>query len=201
MAIVRVTKLKNGIEKGERLNIIFPDKKDDGFVGREIERILRQRGYIVNSKTAGPDLEEMGVEIKTSRKDTDSRITIGTMRSSSIINNTWENTFIYEKTLCQLRIVWQRVDVNLIEIVESKIYNFSHEEIQKKLREDFAYISKKMIFLPDKTTTGPHGYLSAEKINGTADSYKLRIENSAMKKMMEYVDYLTSKTSLFVYNN
>ena len=131
----RITKLKTVNQLvGKKL----PTNKN-GHAGRAVEVLLEQMGFPIN-KGHGPDIEQLGVEVKTRDIDAVSPQTVADMRPDMIKTTPYKQSHVYEKFQQQLRI-YTKEDV----IISAEIYDFSAPVIQDLIQHAYEYAQQQII--------------------------------------------------------
>lgn len=117
-----------------------PEQKH-GNVGRLIEDITESEGYPIN-RGKGPDIEKLQVEIKTRQIEATSAHTIGKLKISDIIKNSWEESSLYSKAQQQFRVFHSK---DTLRITKTILVDFRPEHIQSKFRESYEEARKEII--------------------------------------------------------
>ena len=162
--------------KTDFIGTVLP--KDHSVRGRAFEDILGQNGNPV-SKGAGVDYPKHGLEVKTKDIESTSANSVGAM--------TWENIKVtpYDMSPIADKIKQQyRVKVQKGIIVDTKVYDFSPDFIQEKLREAYETARAKII-KGDKSnyiSGTKFGYFERKKGKGgkETNSWAFRIPVGAM---------------------
>ena len=137
MMLPRVKELKKGIPVGTEL----PAQQRYGNIGRWVETELANNGYAV-SNDKGVDMPDLGVEVKSRKKESNSNHTVGTMRIDEIIATDYPNSVIYEKFQQQYRVHYS--DEGQV-VTKEGIYDFSDNYIQRNVAEAYESGRKKII--------------------------------------------------------
>jgi len=199
---VKVIKLKRGIMPGE----VIPVARRHGDIGRWIEDEIQRRGYSVN-RGYGPDLKDMGVEIKTRLESSTSGHTVGSMLGIDIVNTPWEQSNVCNKIQRQYRVYYN--DENIV-TDRTGIYDFTDPFIQELLRESYEYgrsVLSKYVYEfdhgPDIEATVP-SYIKGDKCiayfeqQPETGQFQFRITAYGMRKI-ETMTRQTSFTKLFTF--
>lgn len=110
---------------------------DTGQVGCYIETLVEKTGLEVN-RSAGVDLLEYNVEIKSRYFGSTAAITIGKMSQLDIINTPYRQSAMFKK-LQQVRVIEYKFYDYLNEayITDDRVYDFSEPEIQSWIEEEY----------------------------------------------------------------
>jgi hypothetical protein len=170
----RITKLKTVNQLvGKKL----PTNKN-GHAGRAVEVLLEQMGFPIN-KGHGPDIEQLGVEVKTRDIDAVSPQTVADMRPDMIKTTPYKQSHVYEKFQQQLRI-YTKEDV----IISAEIYDFSAPVIQDLIQHAYEYAQQQIIANDqlDRTEYKDHyGYF--ERVSKNRKSLSFRLSKDDMFKL------------------
>ena len=124
----KVTKLNNAIQVGDKI----PMKQYNGNVGRWIEDRLEDLGFTIN-RGYGPDLLQMGVEVKSRLESSTSGHTMASMHPDDILTTDWEHSNIFAKSQSQYRVYYN--DDSIVTVAE--IFDFTDPDIQALLKESY----------------------------------------------------------------
>ena len=155
MSKAKVTKLTKGNLIGENLGTRFGGKS-----GRNAEIKLRDRGYTM-SNSAGVDMPNEKVEVKTRAIEATSPHTISTSKADVYINTDYEKSLVCEKTQQQYRIKTENGIV-----VENEIFDLSDPFVQADLKDAYEKVRAKLV-AGDRSDTiygSPWGYLEKKKV-------------------------------------
>lgn len=177
---LRVKTIKNGIEAGTSI----PFHQDGGNIGEWVEEQLSNNGHQVSDGNV-PDLEDLGVEVKTRKMNSNSKHTIGTMTPKKIARTPYRKSSIFKKMQQHYYI---KYDDDLRVVTTSEVLDFRDELIQEKIEEAYEaarstineYI-KNGQELPSYIPGTEYGHFDKQKT-----SYQFRIPDAAMKKI-EYI--------------
>ena len=176
MGNLRLKKIKNTFEAGDQLEI----SNHAGTVGMSADAMLVQQGHNHNSGK-GVDLPDFDTEHKARKLGSNSHHTLGRMTIEDIKKQSWKETSVRDKSLRQQRTTYN--PDNCI-VTESKIYDFDDPEIQEQLERDYETARQQVLNgnHADKTyiSGGSHVHLQKDH---KKDTWQVRINNSAMKKM------------------
>ena len=190
--MIRVTKIKNGIEPGTEI----PERQHYGNIGRWAETVMENNGHNMEHG-AGCDMPDYGVEMKTRKVESNSPHTVGTMRFDDIINSPYDQSLIFEKFQRQYRIHYS--DEGQV-VLSSEVYDLTEEFIQSKIREAYEEGRKKIIqnelngFHPPYVKGTEWGHFEVAE---SYSSYRFRIPNAAMKKIETAVKNAKTFKNLF----
>jgi len=187
--MIKVISLNSAIKPGT----VIPMKQYNGNIGRWIENDLEDKGYKVN-RGKGIDLPKYGLEIKSRLRSSTSGHTVGAMLPVDIINTSWEYSNIRNKIQRQYRVEY---DENILTgdnvVTEAKVYDFTCNEIQSKLKEAWEYgqsmlKSSNPKNMPKYIRYNNHlGYFERQ----TSGQYQYRITEGAMT----HIKKLSTNTS------
>ena len=175
------------------------DETDDGHVGKWIHNVVAKSLNQSGSSAHGPDLEDFGVELKTTDTDTDSAITIGHLTLDNILCKPYKQSNIFQKLQCLL--IVQRTD-KFREITKVDLHYLDNDEIQTYLEKSYNEARDKIIdfvfnnvrnrygfeFKPYKRFSGKYAFFEVSK-NGTG--FQFRIE----KKKLQFLTNLNTNSS------
>lgn len=111
-----------------------------GNVGRIVEDVFDDLGYIVNRKQ-GVDLQSLGVEIKTRDTDATSAQTIGKMSKNDILKYSWKDSQVFKKFQQQFRVHYSS---SLGKITSAGMYDFRLPEIQAIAEQSYESARQKL---------------------------------------------------------
>lgn len=166
---VRITSIKNSI--GNQIPADCP------HVGYWVEDQLEEDGHTVN-RGAGCDLADYNVEVKSRKIGSKSAHTVGSMTASDIVNTDYDNSAVKNKIQVQLRVEYNSSNV----IVNNRIYDFSDELIQDKIRHAYESGREEIAAGITGNNTTTNGVGIFEKIKGT-NQWQFRITEAGMKKI------------------
>jgi hypothetical protein len=176
----RVSKIKKNIEKG----VSVPNFINDCSAGQYFEREMMKRGHYVDPNGL-VDLPKLKVEQKSRKKGSNASHTVGSMTIPDIINAiNWEDTRFYHKTQNQNQITW---DPDFLEVADVKLVDMDIDVIQQNLAEGYRDVREqlqskiKLDILP-KEIKSKNGWVVLDGY-GHSNSYRMRIPNTAMKKI------------------
>jgi hypothetical protein len=190
--MIRVTKIKNGIEPGTQI----PERQKHGNVGRWAESVMEDHGYKIDHG-AGCDMKKFGIEVKTRKVESSSHHTVGTMRFDDIIDSPYDQSLIFEKFQRQYRVHYS--DEGQV-VLSSEVYDLTEEFIQSKIREAYEEGRKKIAqneldgFHPPYIKGTEWGHF---EVTESYTSYRFRIPNAAMKKIETAVKNAKTFKNLF----
>lgn len=127
---VWLTKLRTSIKTG----MVIPATDDPSVVGYWFEKILQADGFNLNAG-AGPDIKELGIELKTRKINAQSPVSIGSLSVKTIKETSWKKSSLYKK--CQLVLLLTH-DINTHTVVDVNLLDLRDVDIQERLRT--AYI-------------------------------------------------------------
>jgi len=169
----KVTKLNNAIQVGEQI----PMEQYNGNIGRWIEDRLEELGYTIN-RGYGPDLLQMGVEVKSRLESSTSGHTVSSMHPDDIANTEWEDTNLCAKIQLQYRVYYNDDSV----VTCAEIFDFTDSDIQALLKKSYDE-GRKMLQDPNAgnyvRSKDCIAYFEGQE-NGY---YQFRLSNAGMKRI------------------
>ena len=169
---VKVTGVKNGIQEKTCVPL------DCDNVGYWVEDQLEKNGHNIN-RGKGPDLKDLGVEVKTRNLSSRSAHTVGRMTTQDIIDTPYEDSHLKDKIQSQYRVEYDQYG----NVHSSRVYDFTDTDIQDLLKDSYekgrAEISQGMF---GKNNTKTYGVGIFQRDNDS-EQWQWRITNSGMKKI------------------
>lgn len=101
-----------------------------GEAGYQIQDIMEREGYLIN-RGKGPDIPKLGVEIKSRGIEATSAHTIGNIKLSDIISNTWKDSSLYRKSQQIYRVFYSQ---ETGEIQYTKLVDYRSIHVQEILK-------------------------------------------------------------------
>ena len=184
----KVVKINHGIPKGTNI----PMKQDSGNVGKYVEGCLEDNGYPMN-EGKGVDIPDLNLEVKTRKIESTSAHTIGTESIKNIKILGYSETVVYEKFQQQYRVTYSDTDSV---VVDSKIVDFSDPLIQKEIKEGYDIIRSEILRGNRGTYITGNTCVCAE-ITKSGNSYRFRVPNGAMKKLLKIASTFGIRRKLF----
>jgi hypothetical protein len=176
--MINVTKIKKGIAVGTEI----PERQRYGNVGQWAQDQLIENGYNINTGV-GPDLAEMGVEVKTRKIESSSPHTVGSMRIQDIILTPYDQSNICDKFQKQYRVHYS--DEGQV-VTEERLYDLTDEYIQSKIRAAYE-AGRKTIARNEEFGYHPPYVKGTSwgnfEIVESCTGYSFRIPHGAMKKI------------------
>jgi len=191
---VKVKSIKHGMVVGSA--VPKRDPNDLGNVGRFTEVTMAKNGHVINPGD-GPDLQNLGCEIKSRDQDAVSAQTIATMTLDRVKETPYESSNVCEKFQQQYRV---KYDNTAGIITEAKVYDMSYTKIQDQVKLGYESGRAKIANgCTDKYICGNAGVGYFEKKSKRSKSYGFRIPNSAMEKFEQEAtsDHNTKFDQLF----
>lgn len=169
------------IHNGIIVGTAIPYYINETNIGGWIERILRSKGFVVNS--TGIDISDgsNGIEIKTHKIPSNSGQQICKMTRDNIINTPYKNSRVHERLQMQYRVLHDNKT-----ILSAEFYDFTIPHIQyeiEKSYEDCRELFKKGIekkYVSHCPTNW--GYFEYDKGN----TFAFKIRKHCMNEMMQY---------------
>lgn len=176
--MINIRKINAGVPVGTEV----PERQHYGNVGRWVEHKMREQGWNVTD-SEGPDMPEVGIEIKSRKVESSSHHTVGTMSIDKIICTPYDLSPVKDKFQKQYRVHYS--DEGQVVVAEG-LMDFSDDYIQDKIREAYEAgrrqiikNQKQGIRLPYiKGTEWGHFEIVQDR-----NSYRFRIPNHSMKKI------------------
>jgi hypothetical protein len=180
----RVSVIKDNLTVGQSV----PTFDSDSGLGMWIDQQYANKGHKVDIRGNRPDLPEYGIDNKSRKKGTKAAHTVGSMTVKNILVNpsVFETPF-WTKLANQNHI---EIDTDFNEISSVQLMDFDLKEIREGVqaayascREQLAKAVKSGGELP-KNITSSNGWAVLDGYGkNNANSYRLRITSSRMKKM------------------
>lgn len=177
-------------------------KLDNTAVAHWMEDIVENaclKSGILYNRGKGPDIqsEYIDIEFKTRMIESNSYHTIGSTSFEDIITNYWEDSALRRKVQLQFRVDYSQ---NFLKTVESRIYDFTNESIQKtigtayqearfklvkdyldgKVRKGYRYVRGENCVAHFDLQTGSYCPITGKITSGT---FQFRISNWYMEQM------------------
>lgn len=118
-----------GIKTGDLKDQILVPGSQAGY---QVQEHLTKQGWTMNHGV-GPDLKDVGIEIKTRKKSSKSPHSIGSMTIENIIRSSYKDSNIFEKFQKQLRVVYDDYG----RVLSDKVIDFSDPIIQKEMSKSW----------------------------------------------------------------
>jgi hypothetical protein len=171
----------------------LPEKVNDHDHGYVVQDIMESNGNVID-RVGTLDLPIEQREIKTHDIYSGSSWTVGSITTEHMIQSKWKDTTIFKKVQVQ-----EQVHINTVfnQVQQSFKVDMRDIEIQAKFKEDYKYIRKEIKNNSiSKDIKGPNGYLIGDRY-GHENSVRIRIPNSAMKKIISISKTKTQRNKLF----
>lgn len=158
---VKVTKIKNGLSVGTPV----PQDLAPGDIGIWVENQLAAKGYDINPGK-GPDMADLGCEVKSRIAESRSARTIGASSQAEIVNTPYDDSHIKSKAQ-QIYNVTHSKEYG--EVLKESIVDFSNPDCQQILKDGYEKIRQALSNVPaDKKYVRGNDCVIAEKqSNGT----------------------------------
>jgi len=149
-----------------------------GMAGRDIEKKLIAQGFKVDQRSAGVDIKNLGIEVKSRDVNSISPQSVGSMTPEDICATPYAQSTIYAKLQQQLRVKTKEQT-----IVSADVYDFSSPAIQQRIEESYELARQKIINGDDSSyiAGGAYGYF--ERTGAGSRSYEFRLRDVSMKKI------------------
>lgn len=148
----------------------------DGHAGRYVESLLENLGVTIN-KGYGPDIDWLGLEVKTRDVDATSAQTIADMSVEDIIKTEYKDSHVYKKFQQQLR-VYTKDNI----IISAEVYDFSDSAIQDLIQAAYNHAKEQIIQNNHLTRTmykDHYGYF--ERVESTRKTLSFRLSSKDMQ--------------------
>lgn len=177
MKKARVSVIKNNIKKLAPL----PKLKNDCDAGQWVDAEMMRKGHIIDP-TGRVDMPEYNVDNKSRKKGSTANHTVGSMTISAISNTPlWEDTGYFPKVQNQNQITW---DPDFREVCDVRLVDMAMPEIQGPLKDAYEDLRQQVVAgVRTKTITASNGWAVLDG-SGHHNSYRFRITNTAMKKIL-----------------
>lgn len=190
MKQARVKTIKDNIEVGERI----PNFDQDCEIGQWADRQMANKGHVVD-KSGLVDMPVYKVDNKTRKKGTNAYHTVGSMTNEDIkATPDFTKTRFYHKVQNQNQITY---DTDFLEVTNVSLIDFDTPVAQQKLAEGYADCRQKLIDGSDaKEIKSSNGWVVFDRY-GHKNSCRMRITNTAMKKIHNLSGARDQITKLF----
>jgi hypothetical protein len=176
MKKTRVSIIKNNITQGTQI----PKFKRDCDVGHWVDSTMATKGHYVDA-TGLVDMPDYNIDNKSRKKGSLAHYTVGSMTIYNIINTAeFRNTRFYAKVQNQNQVTYDPV---FREISNVKIVDMDIDLIQQKLADGYADCREQLLEgNRNMEIKSANGWVVFDGY-GSSGSYRMRIPNSAMKKI------------------
>lgn len=190
MKKARVKTIKDNIEIGAQI----PNFSKDFEVGQWVDSQMANRGHRVD-KSGLVDLPDYEVDNKSRKKGSHANHTVGSMTIADIIATPdFNNTRYRHKVQNQNQVVY---DPNFLEVTDVKLLDMDIELIQEKLAEGYNDCRQQVIDGDrSKEIKSANGWVVFDGYVHH-NSYRMRITNTAMKKIHNISGSRDTFTKLF----
>ena len=140
------------------------------------------------------DLPKEKRDIKTHDIYSDSSWTVGSILEKNMDCQKWKHTSIFKKVQVQ-----EQVEINTVfnHVQKARKIDMRDKEVQRKFKEDYKHIRKEIQNGSlSKNITGPNGYFVGDRY-GHENSVRIRILNTAMKKIISISTTKKQREKLF----
>ena len=176
MKNARVKTIKNNITVGTPI----PNFKHDGSSGIWLDDVMESNGHRVDH-TGTLDLPEYGIDNKSRKKGSHAHHTVGSMTINAIKESPeFKKTKFHKKVQNQNQVTYDPVfkEVSSVNIVDMDI-----DIVQQKLEEGYNDCRRQLLSgVRSKEIKSANGWVVFDGY-GSDDSYRMRITNTAMKKI------------------
>ena len=176
MKKARVKIIKNNVKIGTRI----PLTASASEVGRFVDFTMSKNGHKID-KTGLVDMPDYEVDNKSRKKGSQASHTVGSMTIDDITNTpNFNNTRYRHKVQNQNRVTY---DSNFSEIVDVHLLDMDIDLIQEKLAEGYNDCRNQLLQgKRSKEIKSKNGWVVFDGY-GHDNSYRMRIPNTAMKKI------------------
>ncbi len=180
MKNARVSVIKNNIKKGDPI----PTFKQDYEAGQWVEEQLIKNGHVVD-RTGIIDLPEYNTDNKSRKKGSTANHTVGSMTINDILNTpAFKDTRYHTKLQNQNQVTYDTV---FNEVSDVRLVDMDIDDIQDRLKEGYDDCRKQLIENEEngyyqKEIKSKNGWVVFDGY-GHDNSYRMRIPNTAMKKI------------------
>jgi hypothetical protein len=190
MKNARVKTIKNNIIPG----LSVPNFENDCDAGHYIDFLMASKGHYVD--TAGLiDMPDYKVDNKSRKKGSKAHHTVGSMTINNIVNtDEFKNTQLYHKVQNQNQVIYDPVfrEISSVVLVDMDI-----ELIQQKLSDGYADCRAQLLQgIRDKEIKSANGWVVFDGY-ASPRCYRMRIPNSAMKKIHNIANARDSFSAFF----
>ena len=174
MNTFRVTKFKPA---NQLIGKMLPTNQH-GHAGRAVEDLLEQFGVPIN-KGHGPDINQLGIEVKTRDIDATSPQTVADMHPDDIKTTPFAQSHVFKKFQQQLRIYTKN---NVI--ISAEIYDFSDPDIQELIQDAYEHAQKQLIVNDQLDRTEYKGYYGYfERVSKDRKTLSFRLSKDDMASL------------------
>lgn len=172
----RVKTIKDNIQPGTPI----PIAKNDCETGQYVDQLMSNKGHVVD-KNGIVDLPELDVDNKSRKWGSKANHTVGSMTIDNILNTPdFNNTSWRRKVQNQNQVVY---NTDFLEVVSVELLDMDIDLIQEKLAEGYVDCRQQLLNgNRDKEIKSDNGWVVFDGY-GHENSYRMRIPNTAMKKI------------------
>ena len=172
----RVSVIKNNIEEGSRI----PTPTQDCDIGHWADQEMAKKGHKIDPNGL-VDMPEYNADNKTRKKGSKANHTVGSMTIADILKTpNWKDTRYSCKTQNQNQIVW---DPDFMKVSSVNLLDMDIDLIQEKLEEGYTEVRDQLLAGDrSKEIKSANGWVVLDGY-GHSKSYRMRIPNTAMKKI------------------
>jgi hypothetical protein len=176
MKKARVSVIKDNIEIGDQI----PNFRNDCEVGQWVDHQMSTKGHYID-KTGLVDMPQYEVDNKSRKKGSNAYHTVGSMTINDIINTSnFNDTRYRHKVQNQNQVIY---DPDFLEVTEVNLIDMDIDLIQQKLAEGYDDCRKQLVNgCRNKEIKAANGWVVFDGY-GHENSYRMRITNTAMKKI------------------
>lgn len=159
-----------------QVNLPVDNKRDSGMIGKHVHAEIGK--VIPLNGGRGPDIDGLGIEIKTRQTHSKADQTQCSMSRKAIIETPYADSPFRDKMQKQLRV---KVNSAIGVKAEERIYDMTDDDIQKPLEEDYEHCRRAITNGAQDVRSAPNGLVTVEKIKKRKDRFKIRITDKGMK--------------------
>jgi hypothetical protein len=176
MKKIRVKKIKDNITTGTRIPVFHQDCD----AGIHFDQEMAKKGHVID-KTGLVDMPEYGVDNKSRKKGSHAYHTVGSMTIDNIIDTAdFKNTRYYHKVQNQNQVTY---DSDFLEVSSVVLLDMDIDLIQEKLAEGYNDCRDQLVNgVRDKEIKSKNKWVVFDGYVHP-NSYRMRITNTAMKKI------------------
>jgi hypothetical protein len=176
MKKARVKIIKDNVAIGT----IVPKATNDAVIGQFIDNLMMAKGHIID-KMGHIDMPEYGSDNKVRKLRSNACHTIGSNTIDKIVKTpNWQDTSFYRKSLNPNQVTY---DPDFNEVIGARLVDMEIDLIQETLEEGYLDCREQLIAgCRNKEIKSKNGWVVFDGYSHH-NSYRMRITNSAMKKI------------------
>lgn len=176
MKKARVKIIKDNIAIGTKL----PEATNDAVIGQFIDSLMMSKGHVID-KFGHIDMPEYGSDNKVRKLGSRASHTIGSNTIDKIVNTPkWRDSSFYQKSANPNQVTYNS---DFLEVTNVKLVDMEIDLIQKNLEEGYLACRQQLVNgCRAKEIKSNNGWVVFDGY-GHHNSYRMRITNTAMKKI------------------